>query len=148
MRIEEEIKQKAFRSEHQKATINLLFTAGWLNNKQRDFFKPFDITPQQYNVLRILRGQYPKQISTSSIKARMLDKNSDASRIVDRLFVKELVSKKPCDHDKRLVDVTITAEGLKLLTDMEDKVNALDDTINLSKEEAELLNKLLDRLRN
>ena len=94
MRIEDEIQQKAFRSELQKVTINLMFTAGWLNNKQRDFFKPFKITPQQYNVLRILRGQYPKQISTSSIKERMLDKNSDASRIVDRLFVKNLVSKK------------------------------------------------------
>ncbi|MTI24752.1 MarR family transcriptional regulator [Fulvivirga kasyanovii] len=148
MKFEEEIQQKKFKSEKQKATLNLLFTSGWLVNKHKEFFKPFGITNQQYNVLRILRGQHPKSISTCGIKERMLDRNSDVSRIVDRLTLKNWVSKETCPNDRRLVDVMITDDGLALLKKMDDAIDEIDQELgNLTEKDAELLNELLDRVR-
>ena len=148
MGIEQEISQKNFRNELQKASLNLLFTSGWLSNKHKELFKPFGITPQQYNVLRILRGSLPKTISTSDIKSRMLDRNSDVSRIVDRLNLKGWVEKRPCPKDRRLVDVTISSDGLKLLERMENQVQSLENSLGkLSEEEANQLNGLLDKIR-
>ena len=86
-RIEEEIRQKKFTSSQQKAVVNLIFTSNWLQNKQHDFFKFFGITGQQFNILRILKGQYPDSISGTEIKSRMLDRNSDVSRLLDRLVL-------------------------------------------------------------
>jgi DNA-binding MarR family transcriptional regulator len=149
MRIEEEIKQKTFRNEYQRATINLLYSSSWLLKRHRDFFVRFSITEQQYNVLRILKGQYPGAISTSEIKKRMLDMNSDSSRIVDRLALKELVSKRICKSDKRLVDVQITEKGLDLLWQIDQYSEELDRIIsNLTLDEARELNHLLDKMRN
>lgn len=149
MRIEEEIKQSSFRSEYQKASINLIYSANWLLNKHREFLRKFNITQQQYNVLRILRGQYPNAISTSEIKERMLDKNSDASRIVDRLETRLLIRKKTCKEDKRLVDVTITEQGLKLLEETDTYILELDKIVSgLTLEEARDLNRLLDKMRD
>jgi len=117
-------------------------------NKQRGFFKNYGITAQQYNVLRILKGQYPNAISTSEIKSRMLDKNSDSSRIVDRLAGKNLVHKSNCKSDKRLVDVSISDQGLHLLSEIEPHSLELDNTFSkLDIEEAKELNRLLDKLR-
>ena len=148
MKIEEEILQPKFRNEFQKATINLIYTANWLTNKHKDFFQQFEITLQQYNVLRILRGQHPHSISTSEIKRRMLDKNSDASRIVDRLEQKVLVLKKTCDQDKRLVDVNISEKGLGLLQEIDQEIDRLDNGLgNLSQQEAQKLSELLDKIR-
>jgi len=148
MRIEDEIKQRNFKNERQKVSINLLYTSNWLINKHKQFFKKHDITTQQYNVLRILRGQHPQSISTSEIKRRMLDKNSDVSRIVDRLTTKELVNKTTCPDDRRLVDVIISDTGLSLLTHMDPEVEQLNKYISLSDEEAKKLNTLLDKLRS
>lgn len=148
MKFEEEIKQGKFRNNRQKATLNLLFTSNWLSNKHKDFFKQFGLTPQQYNVLRILRGQHPNSISTSEIKARMLDKNSDTSRIVDRLTLKGWVTKNECPTDRRLVDVIIAKDGLDLLKRMDKETNRLDERIKLTEEEANTLSKLLDKLRS
>src|SRR5687768_7809562 len=88
MKIEEEIRQTKFKSPHQKALLNLIFTANWLQNKQQEFFKPFGVTSQQFNILRILKGQHPNVLSGTEIKSRMLDKNSDVSRLLDRLILK------------------------------------------------------------
>ena len=148
MKIEEEIQQKKFKSEKQKATLNLIFTSGWLVNKHKEFFKPYGITNQQYNVLRILRGQHPQSISTCVIKERMLDKNSDVSRIVDRLTRKGWVTKQTCPDDRRLVDVVISESGLQLLLDMDSMVEQMDEKLgSLSDKDAALLNDLLDRIR-
>lgn len=148
MRIEDAIKQKKFRNEYQKLTVNLIYSSNWLLSKQKEFFSHFDITQQQYNVLRILRGQHPQAISTSEIKSRMLDMNSDSSRIVDRLELKNFVSKKVCKQDKRLVDVSITDQGMELLARIDDNNDLLDGIIsNLSAEEAMQLNHLLDKMR-
>src|SRR5687768_8586437 len=115
MKIEEEIRQPRFKSAHQKALINLIFTYNWMHNKQQEFFKPYGITPQQFNILRILKGQHPNSLSATEIKNRMLDKNSDISRLLDRLILKNLIEKKSCPSDKRASDVFISSEGILLL---------------------------------
>jgi len=150
MSLEEDIKQeKGFKSERQKALINIMYTEGWLRNRMSEILKPFDLTSQQYNVLRILRGSSSKPISTSCIRDRMLDKMSDASRIVDRLYKKGLLERKTCSSDKRLVDVLITENGLKLLSQID---KPIDDMGSLSgmitEEEAQKLNEILDKLRD
>lgn len=149
MRLEDAIKQKApFKSPWHKMTVNLIFTNNWLAGIQKELFKPYNITTQQYNVLRILRGAYPDPISTSDIRERMLDKMSDVSRIVDRLVKKGFLSRRTCKSDKRLVDVLITDDGLELLKKMDKTQEALDKRFQgLSEEEAEQLNLLLDKLR-
>ena len=148
MKIEEEIKQQKFRSAHQKAVINLLYTASWLQSKQQDFFKHFKITAQQFNILRILKGQHPKSISATEIKLRMLDKNSDVSRLLDRLLAKDLVSKRTCPNDKRATDVNITEPGLELLRSLEKYQTELDGVLSINEEEAAQLSELLDKCRN
>ena len=148
MKIEDEIKQREFRNIYQKAAINLIFTTNWLHDKQRTFFDKYDITQKQYNVLRILRGQHPTTISTAEIRLRMLDKSSDTSRIVDRLDIQGLITKKVCPTDKRLVDVGISVKGLKLLETIESGVNEIDNILSvLSIKEATELSKLLDKIR-
>lgn len=147
MKIEEAIKQSKFKNNHQKAVINLLFTSSWLQGQQQDFFKPFKITAQQFNILRILKGQHPKSISGTEIKSRMLDKNSDVSRLLDRLVAKNLISKSTCPNDKRATDVSITDEGLNLLRTLDRYQQQLDGVLALSEDEAILLSQLLDKCR-
>jgi len=148
MTIEEEIKQTKFKSTQQKAVLNLLFTSSWIQNKQREIFEPFGITGQQYNILRILRGQHPKTISAVEIKSRMLDKHSDVSRLLDRLIAKNLVKKSQCPNDKRATDIVISDSGLSLLKELDSVVSTMDKKlIKLSVEESTLLNDLLNRCR-
>lgn len=149
MGISEEIQQSRFKDNHQKATINLIYTSNWLNEKVRIFLAEQDLTPQQYNVLRILRGSSPKPLSTLQIRERMLDKMSDTSRIVDRLVKKNLVVKKTCQSDKRLVDIHISEEGLQLLESIDEKEARMYKEIRrLSSEEAGMLSDLLDKIRD
>ena len=145
MKIEDEIKQQKFVNPRHKAVINLLFTSNWLVNKQQYYFKSFGITGQQFNVSRILKGQHPKSISAKEIKARMLDKNSDMSRMLDRLIAKNLIVKKSCPKDKRASDVNITTAGLELLKKMQQ--HEVDRFLKLSDTEAEQLSNLLDKSR-
>lgn len=146
MRLEDEIKQtKPFKSELQKLVLNINFTSSWLNASFSDRLKPFDITPHQYNVLRILKGKYPDSYCNQDISQRMVDKSSNATRIVDRLKVKGLVSKIENAVDRRQVDIKITEMGLKLL----DEINELADPQNIiiNEEKAKLMNEWLDELR-
>lgn len=148
MKIEDEIKQKAFKSEFQKAMINILFTSGWLEHKQTQFFKQWGISPQQYNVLRILRGQNNNPITVASIQDRMMDKMSNASRLVEKLKQKNLIERKECKADRRQVDIVITQKGLDLLSLIDSNMNDQEKMMkNISKEEAVELNRLLDKLR-
>lgn len=149
MGLEEDIKQtKGFQSQRQKALVNIIYSEAWLRDKLGTTLKPFGLTNQQYNVLRILRGSNPKPLSTSSIRDRMLDKMSDASRIVDRLFKKGLLERKTCSSDKRLVDVFITKEGMSLLDKIDSVMDDLNSNLNtITEEEAETLNNILDKLR-
>jgi DNA-binding MarR family transcriptional regulator len=148
MKLEDEIQQiKGFTSEHQKALVNIMFTNGWAEEKLRMYLKPFDLTQQQFNVLRILRGSLPKPLSTSCIRTRMIDKMSDASRIVDRLCKKQLVIRIQSPVDRRLVEVRISEKGLALLDAMDGEQLDHKTIVNLSNEELVQLNSLLDKLR-
>ncbi|HET6256349.1 MAG TPA: family 10 glycosylhydrolase [Puia sp.] len=148
MALDNEINQRKFRNDYQKARLNILYTNNWLSEKISIIFDKWDITPRQFNILRILRGE-GRPLSTLQIRQRMLDKMSDTSRIVDRLVRKGMVRKTPNAEDRRLVDVTITARGRKLLQ----KIDPLEDEMDkmmasLSPEEASTLSRLLDKLRN
>jgi DNA-binding MarR family transcriptional regulator len=149
MKLEDEIKQvKPFRSERQRAMVNIMFTSGWADDRFRDFMKPFGLTQQQYNVLRILRGSEPEPLSTSCIRERMIDRMSDASRIVDRLVKKGLVNRVQCPRDRRLVEVRISESGLELLQRIDTQQDQMDGSFgNLIEEELRQLNSLLDKLR-
>ncbi len=147
MSIENDIHQTKFNSEYHKMNVNIIYTYNWIMEQSKRFFEKADLTPQQFNILRILRGA-AKPMSTLQIRQRMLDKMSDTSRIVDRLIKKELVQKIVCKTDRRLVDVTITDKGLNLLNMLDQATHELDSNLSsLSVEEAEKMNLLLDKLR-
>lgn len=148
MGIEEDIKSTKFEDNFQKAVINLSYTSGWMNNFLRVEFEKYNLTQQQFNILRILRGQYPKPATVNLLKERMIDKMSDASRIVDRLVQKGLVSRCTNNKDRRAVDIRISDGGLEILSTM-DKEFRTRDIIekNLTEEEAGQLSNLLDKMR-
>jgi len=149
MGIEKDIQQTKFRNAHQKAAINLIYTLSWMRDKTRCIFDAEDITSQQFNILRILRGSFPQPLSTLQIRERMLEKMSDTSRIVDRLISKGLVKKVTCKTDRRLVDVIITDKGKKLLERLDEKQNEIDGVLgNLSEKDANILSDLLDKVRD
>lgn len=148
MKIEDEIKGK-FRNNYHKAVINLTYTANILNFHFQKLVRSYGLTTQQYNVLRILRGAFPKKCSLKYIKRRMLDKKSDVSRIVDRLFNNGLVMRKEAITDRREKDIRITDTGMKILADMDECERKVDDfLINLSEGEVSELNRLLDKIRD
>ena len=148
MGIEKDIQQPSFTSHQQKALINLLYTYGWVMERIKKTLDQDDITPQQFNILRILRGSHPQPLSTLQIRERMLDRMSDTSRIVDRLVAKELVKKGTCTKDKRLVDVVITEKGQKLLRKIDKQYDYVPEIMKgLTENEAAQLSDLLDKLR-
>lgn len=147
MSIEEDIQQVKFASEHQKVMINLLYTSSWVNNIQNRFFKEYDLTPQQYNILRILRGQKGKGIQLNDISCRMIDKMSNTSRLVEKLRLKGLLERKNAEQDRRQVEVSITSKGSHLLQIMDKPIMEMHQTLSISTSEAQTLNELLDKLR-
>ncbi|MBS1903600.1 MAG: winged helix DNA-binding protein [Bacteroidetes bacterium] len=149
MKIEQEIKQSKFRNEYHKLAINLAYTANWLSRITAQTLKPYKLTPQQFNVLRILRGQQPNPASINLITERMIDKMSNASRLVDKLLEKALVERTVCPTDRRQVDVRITDKGIALLAELDPKLDELNTLLGrISVDEAAKLNELLDRIRD
>jgi DNA-binding MarR family transcriptional regulator len=148
MKLESEIVQKKFQNEYHKAIVNIVYTYNWMVEKQSRQLKPYDISLQQYNILRILRGQYPNPASVKLIKARMLDKMSDVSRLVEKLRIKGLVNRVICPRDRRHVDICITDKGLDLLKDLDPQELEMEKFMsNLDNKEIEQLNFYLDKLR-
>lgn len=149
MSLEDDIRQEKFESEHHKMAVNILFTGSWLHNLNALRFKPFDITPEQYNVLRILRGNHPKQLMLADITARMIDKSSNATRLVEKLRQKGLVKREICESNRRQVDIFITDKGLSLLSKI-DKTSEewLKSLKAVTRQEAQELNRILDKLRH
>ncbi len=148
MEIGKEIKQNKFQSEYHKMIINLLFTGSWLNLKNAANLKSYEISPQQFNILRILRGQHPTPATVNLLIERMLDKNSNASRLVEKLRLKKLVERATCEEDRRAVNVVITGKGLKLLKELDEEEKKWKEEMKtLTVEEARQLNFLLDKLR-
>jgi DNA-binding MarR family transcriptional regulator len=128
--------------------INFLYTANGMQLHQNQFFKQFDLSPQQYNILRILKGQLPEAATVNLLIDRMLDKSSNASRLVEKLRVKGLVNRVQCEEDRRAVNVKITNKGLLLLDEVASAHHQIELLNVLSNEEAKTLNDLLDKIRN
>jgi DNA-binding MarR family transcriptional regulator len=149
MKIEDEIMQYSFESEYHKLIINILYTSKWFEQKNAELLKPFKISGQQFNILRILRGQHPKCATMSTLQERMLDKMSNASRLVEKLRLKGLVDRRENPEDRRLVSVTITEKGLKLLKELDViMTNKPEIDSKLTQQETEVMNNLLDRIRS
>ncbi|NEM98842.1 MarR family winged helix-turn-helix transcriptional regulator [Pontibacter burrus] len=147
MHFENEVGVK-IRNEWQKASLNLLYTCGFLFNGYESFFKRYGLTTQQYNALRILRDNYPSPLSTSGLRDKMLDKMSDTSRLVSRLNAKGFVDVKQNPHDKRLVNIVLSEKGHRLMASIEPELDLLDSLMHsLSEEEAKQLSELLNRVR-
>ncbi len=148
MSLEQDIKQEKFKHEYEKLAINILFTASWLSNKNAIRLRPHSITAEQFNVLRILRGSYPKKLMLAEITSRMIDKNSNATRLVEKLRQKALLTREICERNRRQVDITITDKGLLLLKDIDAEMDAwLDSLSAITTAEAQELNRILDKLR-
>jgi DNA-binding MarR family transcriptional regulator len=148
MQLEEEIKQRRFRSAYHKTALNILFTGNWLHRIHAQELKPHGLTPEQYNVLRILRGQHPEPATVNLLKERMLEKMSNVSRLVEKLRVRGLVDRHVCPDDRRAVDVVITSKGLALLDTLDDAERAWLSRMDLlTEEECSTLNRLLDKVR-
>jgi DNA-binding MarR family transcriptional regulator len=147
-KIEEAIKQSEFKDNFNKVVVNLLYTHSYLVSFQTAVLKPMDLSPEQYNVLRILRGQQGKPATIAAIQERMLNNMSNASRLVDKLKAKELVKREECPLNRRKVDVVITEKGLSLLDLLEPQITNMNKkAIHLEDQEIALLNELLDKLR-
>jgi DNA-binding MarR family transcriptional regulator len=148
MRIEDEIKQQHFKSEYQKAFLNVKVTASWLSGLVSTTLKPYGLSQEQYNVLRILRGQHPKPSTLGLISERMVDKMSNATRLVEKLRKSGLATREVCPTNRRKVDILITDKGLELLKSLDPIVNGLTkESMYLSEEELRTLNALLDKMR-
>ncbi len=150
MDLKEQLKMRGFKSEYQKAHLNLYHTVYGMLYQEKQFFSNYDLTSNQYNVLRILRGQSGKPVSIKEIRSRMLDRGSDVGRIVVRLEKKGLVEKMICEHDRRAMDIIISEKGLKILADIGDilsKEIMQSGVRKLTKEQAQQLNALLDIIR-
>lgn len=150
MKLEEEIHQhKGFQDEWEKLILNIMFTGNWINALQHQQLKKYDLTPEQYNILRILRGQNPEPASINLLKARMLNKMSNASRLVEKLRRKGLAKRDECQEDRRQVEVCISDEGLALLTRIEEQESTPKNSFHhITEEDAKQINDLLDRLRD
>jgi DNA-binding MarR family transcriptional regulator len=147
MGIDNEISSSYFRNENHKATVNVVLTGNWILERMKQYIESENITHQQYNILRILRAS-KTPLSTLQIREQMIDKMSDTSRIVERLLKKDLVHKQIATHDKRLVDITISDNGLAVLERLDQQNENIDNILgSLSSEEVETLNKLLDKIR-
>ncbi len=148
MALEQEIQQTKFANEHHKMAINVMFTSGWLYHGHAVRLKKLGVTPEQLNVLRILRGSHPQQLMLADITCRMIDRSSNATRLVEKLRVKGLVTREPCATNRRQVDIGITAKGLALLKKLDVEVDAWVNALRgISSQEARELNRLLDKLR-
>jgi len=149
MMLEQEIGQKEFKSDIQKMIINIMYTSNWLQYKFSELLKQDDVTIQQFNILRILRGQYPKPARMHLLQERMLDKMSNASRLVERLRKKGLVVRTICRNDRRAVDVKITEAGLTLLAKLDGLETEWQEQFkNIDNNDVIKLNLILDNLRN
>lgn len=148
MKLEDEIVQRKFLNESHKLGVNIIYTFNWINAFQTKLLKQYDLTPQQYNVLRILRGQHPNIANIKLVRERMLDKMSDASRIVEKLRAKGLLERQISELDRRSCEVTITDKGLQLLALIDKKdVSFVGLFKHLTVEQKKQLNDLLDNLR-
>lgn len=149
MGIEADLKTKNIEDYYQKLHLNMLFTSNWLEQKMMGIFKDNGITSHQFNVLRILRGHKGEPMPACAIQERMISRNSNVTRIVEKLLQKNYVTKKFNDQNRRMIEIKITPEGLELLRSLDKKIASMHHQImdNLSEEEAIIVSNLLDKMR-
>ncbi len=148
MTLEDDIKQQKFGNEFEKAAVNILYTGSWLYGINATRLKKYAISPEQYNVLRILRGSHPKAIMLAEITSRMIDKSSNATRLVEKLRLKGFVKRELCENNRRQVDIIITDKGLGVLKKIDTTSAEWIATLkNINRAEAQELNRILDKLR-
>ena len=149
MNLEQSISQAKFDSEQEKLMINVIYSANLLNLITTRLFKPFDLSPQQYNVLRILRGQKGSSIALMEIENRMLDKSSNVSRLVDKLISKDLVNRSVCSEDRRRIEILITSNGMSILKEIDAILSEMNSKLKelISDDDAKQTNRILDHLR-
>jgi DNA-binding MarR family transcriptional regulator len=148
VKLEQAIKSSKFKSEVQKAGLNILYTAWWLKTIMSKELKEYGLTHEQYNVLRILKGKYPEQMCVRDIACRMIEKNSNVPRIIDRLEVKKLVRRSTSAEDKRETVITLTTAGINMLAITTEKIDGLyNGTVQMDEECASTLNNLLEKVR-
>ncbi len=148
MGLEQDLKQERFDNVYEKMVVNILFTASWLSNLNASRLKPFGLTPEQYNVLRILRGSHPKPMMLADITSRMIDRNSNATRLVEKLKSKGFVNRDICETNRRQVDISITESGRAVLANIDEGLDVwLQHLKAIPPSEVEMLNTMLDKLR-
>ncbi len=148
MRIEDAIKQREFKNIWVKVLVNLQYTSNYYNDLLLTILKPYCINDQHYNILRILKGQHPESVCPGYIKSVLLNKRGDLTRLVDKLYIKGYIDRSTNPMNRRMVDLNITAAGLSLLNVLQRKINSYEQIQQkITQEEANLLNKLLDKLR-
>ena len=149
MKIEEEIKQPNFKDEFEKADINIMYTANWMNSKFYCVIKPFDISTQQFNILRILRGQNGKPVSLKLLTERMMDKMSNTSRLVEKMLSKDLLKRKVCPENRRQIEINLTEEGLNVCNELSKEIEIFrNNDLKITEKEAVELNRILDKIRS
>lgn len=137
--------QSKFKNEKVKAMLNIIYSANWINSKLNTFFKSFDLSHQQFNILRILNGA-DEPLKVQTIKERMVERSPNATRLMDKLCAKELINRIQCPDDRRVVHIIITKKGKELLHYINKSMN-FDVLENLTIDEAKLMNELLDKMR-
>jgi DNA-binding MarR family transcriptional regulator len=148
MSLETDVKQEKFSNQYEKAAINILFTGSWLYNLNVSRLKKYDITPEQFNVLRILRGSSPKPMMLADITGRMIDRSSNATRLVEKLRQKGFVEREICEDNRRQVDISITSKGMSLLAKIDKQIEKWNEILGtITKSEVQELNRILDKLR-
>jgi len=149
MRLEEELRTEKFKNAQQRAALSILFTSNWIEEKTNECFKEYGISPEQYNVLRILKGQKGKPANLSTIQERMIHRMSNATRLVEKLKQKGYVNREICENNRRKVEITITEKGLALLVVLDPKLAHIEFNLfdNLTESEIIEIGVLLDKLR-
>ncbi|TGD58903.1 MarR family winged helix-turn-helix transcriptional regulator [Flavobacterium humi] len=150
MKIEDVIKSTVALDNATRTLLNIMFAQNVISDKFNEILKPFDLSPEQYNVLRILRGQKGKPANMCVIQERMIAKTSNTTRLVDKLLLKELVTREVCPENRRKMEIQITSKGLEVLSDLDSKVEDHENYFakKLTSEELELLNDLLEKYRS
>ncbi|HRG18399.1 MAG TPA: MarR family transcriptional regulator [Flavobacterium lutivivi] len=149
MKIEDIIKTKVELDDSKKVILNILYTQSIVTEKMNEVLKPYDLSGEQYNVLRVLRGQKGNPANMCDIQERMITKNSNTTRLIDKLLLKELVTREICPNNRRKMEITITNKGLELLSELDPKVIEHEHFFSKNLEENELkqLNILLEKYR-
>lgn len=147
MRLQDEIKSK-FKNNVHMAMVNIYYTNNYLRDKNMSLYKKYDLLPQHYNVLRIVKGKHPKPVYPGDIKEVLIDKGNDLTRLIDKMVQKGLLDRRLCESNRRKMEINITPKGIKIAEDISAEMEVHLKDLNLTEEEAGTLSELLDKIRS